>query len=342
MDNELLAKELVVTVLLAKETGFENLEGKISNILSDYSINKLATTLPSTGDGSATRYLLEEFLKEKMANNYSKDTLEQYFLAVKKLYEYTHKEVTLITKDDIINYLNYYRYSRPNKELKPNTIRNRYLQLSSFFTWLYVNKYIAENPFVYISTPKGEIPKKQIITPSEIEQIVISCEKGKKGIKLARDLAVISFFLDTGVRAGEFCKIKIGDINWEKNRVNVIRGKGNKSRTTFFGDRTKERLYEYLKYRDYNDNDYLFTHYYRNKPLSVSGAERIIKNIAQSSEILRLHPHLFRTSYVTNMISKGVAPNVVKQLLGHASLETLEFYVDLSEQEIERHITCLY
>ena len=42
------------------------------------------------------------------------------------------------------------------------------------------------------------------------------------------------------------------------------------------------------------------------------------------------------------MISKGVSPNVAKHVFGHANLQTLEFYVELSECDIERHISCIY
>lgn len=342
MDKELLTKELVICALQSKNMTASEIEERINATLSDYSITKINTTLPSTGDGSTTKHLMEEFMKDKLVNGISKGSLKQYFLAIQKLYEYTHKEVTMTTKDDIINYLNYYRYSSSNGELKPNTVKNRYLQISAFFSWLYINKYIAENPFNSINAPKGTIPKKEVITSSEMEKIAISCEHNKNGIKRARDLAIVSFLYDTGLRASEFCQIKISDIDWNKNRVKIRHGKGNKSRFTYFGDRTKERLYDYLKYRDYSDDDYLFTPYYKNTHLSVSGIEGIIRKIGQMSNIPRLHPHLFRTSFATNMISKGVSPNVAKHVLGHSSLQTLESYVELSENDIERNISCIY
>ena len=342
MSKELLVKDLLILTLSAKHLSTSEIETKINDVLSNYSVTKINTTLPSTGDGSTTRYLMEKFMKDKLANGISKGSLKQYFLAVQKLYEFTKKEVTLATKDDIVNYLNYYRFSSSGKELKPNTVKNRYLQLSAFFSWLYVNKFIAENPFSSIQTPKGTIPKKDIITSREMEKIAISCENKKTGLKRARDLAIVSFLYDTGMRASEFCNTRICDIDWNKNKVKINRGKGNKSRYTYFGDRTKERLMDYLRYRDYSETDYLFTHYYRNQHLSVSGIEGIIRNIGKTEDIPRIHPHLFRTSFATNMITKGVSPNVAKHVLGHSNLQTLESYVELSECEIEKHISCIY
>ena len=48
-----------------------------------------------------------------------------------------------------------------------------------------------------------------------------------------------------------------------------------------FGPETKERLLEYLSYRNYSPDDYLFTHYYSNHGLSTDGVRNIINNIAK-------------------------------------------------------------
>lgn len=340
MSKDLLVKDLMICFLSCNNCSAEDLQIKIQNVLSSYSVSKMKTTLPSTGDGSTTKYLFELFMKDKMAIGRSEGSLKQYFLSVQKLYAYLKKEVTLVTKEDIVNYLNYYKFSNPSGEQKPNTVRNRYMQLSSFFGWLHDNKYIADNPFAGIPTPKGNIPSKQVITNGELEKITVSCEDTKKGIKLARDLAMISFMYDSGVRAGELSNIKIKDINWDKNQAIVRHGKGDKSRIVPFGEKTKVRLEKYLSTRNYTPDDYLFVHYFRNHKLGVGGIERNIKQIGESSKITRLHPHLFRASFATKMIQKGVSPSIVKTVLGHSSLTTLESYVQITETDINQILTC--
>lgn len=100
------------------------------------------------------------------------------------------------------------------------------------------------------------------------------------------------------------------------------------------------RLEKYLKTRYYTEEDFLFVHYYKNHKLTVGGIERIIKSIAKSSEISRLYPHLFRASFATKMIQKGVSPSVVKTVLGHASLTTLESYVQITEKDTNNITNC--
>lgn len=339
MSKDLLVKDLMICFLSCNNS-FEGLEFKISKVLDDYSISKLNTTLPSTGDGSTTRFLFGEFAKDKIAAGVKSGSLKQYFLAIQKFYSFIGKEVTLATKEDIVNYLNYYRYSNQNGEQKPNTVKNRYSQLSTFFSWMYGNKYIADNPFLTIQTPKGTIKTKQIITGGEIERITISCENTKGGIKLARDLAMISFMYESGVRAGELCNVKIKDVNFNKNQAIIQHGKGDKSRIVPFGEKTKVRLETYLSFRKYTENDYLFVHYYKNQKMTVSGIEKCICKIGQTSEITRIYPHLFRASCATNLIGKGVSPSVVKTVLGHSNLTTLESYVQITENDINKLTDC--
>ena len=342
MDFEFMIKELIIALLPHTELAAKELETKIATIISGYSITKMNETLPSTGDGSTTKYLVQEYMKDKLVQGLSMRTLEQYLMAVQKLFDYTHKEVTLMTKEDIINYLNYYSYSNPNGEQKPNTVKNRYLQLSAFFTWLRNNKYIVDNPFDSINTPKGNIPTKEVITTGEMERIIIACEKHQNGIKLARDLAITTFLLESGVRVTELSNIKLRDVDWDKKRVIIHQGKGDKSRAVFFGEKAKERLEQYLSYRDYTDNDYLFSKYYHKGKLNKTGIENIIKKIGEYADIPRLHPHLFRTTFATNLIRKGISVSVVKALMGHANLNTLESYVQLTETDIVHSLQVVY
>ena len=335
MDNDVLVKDLMIVMLSSKDMSTDELERKLTAVLGDYVVTKLVTTIPSTGDGSTTKFFFEEFTKDKVAAGVKETSLKHYFDAIKHLWTFTQKELNLITKDDIIDYLNWFRFHNVRGgEKKPNTVKNEYNYLSTVFTWLFDNKYIAENPIKNVSSPKKEIPQKKVISTGEMEKITISCEQTQEGLKLARNLALLTFLHETGVRASECGNLKISDIDWKNRKVYIRNGKGNKSRTTYFTEKAEQRLLEYLSYRNYSTDDYLFTHYFSNEKLHVSGIERIINVVKVNSNISRLHPHLFRDTFATNLIRKGVSPSIVKELLGHSSLETLNYYVNLSDDDI--------
>lgn len=340
MDKELLIKEIILEIGDDSKIPLKELEEKISKTLSMYSVSRTRETLPSTGDGSTTKYLLQEFFKDKISQGKSKRTMEQYFIAAKKLYEYTKKEVHLCTKADIVDYLNYYKFASKGRELKTNTVANRYLQLSAFFTWLCDNGYVVKNPFDTMTRPKIEIPIKSIVTKGEFEQLIITCEKNYSGIKQARVLAIMTFILETGMRANEVVNIMLRDIDWVKKSVIVTHGKGGKQRKVFFGEKTEIRLKEYLKLRrNTGSNDYLFTSLNcLEEKIAVATIEKTIRELGELADLKKIHPHLFRATYATNMVSKGVPVPTVSKLMGHSSPKTLTNYLTISEDDMQQAV----
>lgn len=337
MDKEILTKELLLELGDSSNISLKELESKISNVLALYAVSKSKTTLPSCGDGSTTKFLFEQFAKDKISEGKSKRTLEQYFLAISKLYAFVQKDIHLCSKDDIVSYLNYYRYSSNGRELKPNTITNRYLQISAFFTWLFNNSYIAKNPFDLMCTPKSEIPVKSIITNGEFERIIICCEKHFKGVKKARAMALVTFMIETGMRVNELVNIKIKNIDWKKRSALIECGKGGKPRLVFFGEKSEIRLKDYLALRNHLDaDDYLFAslNVMENK-ITKDTVQADIREIGEITGLKKLHPHLFRTTFATTMVSKGVPIPTVSKILGHSSPQTLTSYLVITEDDMQ-------
>ena len=70
--------------------------------------------------------------------------------------------------------------------------------------------------------------------------------------------------------------------------------------------------------------------------IKKNAIERIIRNIGERSMITRIHPHLFRATYATNMLKKGVDIQVIAKLLGYSKIETTSMYICLSDDEMEQ------
>ena len=112
--------------------------------------------------------------------------------------------------------------------------------------------------------------------------------------------------------------------------------------------RTKVRLMDYIEH-DRKDVTFENGHmiYSSSAPLIASekggfhaikknAIENAIKDIGAKSMITRLHPHLFRATYATNMLKKGVDIQVIAKLLGHSKVETTSLYICLSDDEMEQ------
>jgi site-specific recombinase XerD len=340
MEKDNLINALVVRLADKSTLSAAELKREISEELSLYDVVKLNTTLPSTGDGSATRYLFEQFAKAKGSAGMSKNSLEQYGYAVKGLCSFAKKEISLMTSEDIEEYLISLRKSGRKSE----TIRNRYRLLHSFYTFTVEKKLLASNPMDGMQPVKQELHLKKPLTEKEIEKIRVVCETFG-GIKTLRTTAMINFMLDSGVRVTEMCGIKLSDVNFD-GRSAIVWGKGGKEREVYFTDRTFVRLQEYLMNRPdinmsgvnliYNGDAPLFASY--KQPygaLKKAAVERELHVIGEKSGVIRLHPHLLRATMATRLAEKGVSIDVIAALLGHANLHTINRYVLLSTDQIK-------
>jgi integrase/recombinase XerC/integrase/recombinase XerD len=163
----------------------------------------------------------------------------------------------------------------------------------------------------------------------------------------ARDLAIIKFLLDTGVRASELCGINVCDLDFDNRRVRVL-GKGNKERTVSFGETTAEALLHYLhesrRPKGVIPSDPkapLFCSIKgrsANTRLTRSGVLDMIRTVGKSAGItgVRCSPHTFRHTFATRMIMQGVPAFTVKEMLGHTDLTMTNQYVQLAQSDVEK------
>lgn len=218
-------------------------------------------------------------------------------------------------------------------------IKRKYL--SSVFSYLYKHKKIADNPMSIVEPVKYKKCIKVSLKDEEIELLKINTTN-------SRDLAIIHFFLDTGVRVSELCGINLEDVDF-KNYTCKVLGKGNKERTVAFSGKTAMRLNEYLKQRkDINMNGTYCT-YASNTPLFASrngyparlcktAIESMVRKLGIISGVTRVHPHLFRATFATRLAERDTDIGVIAKLLGHADLESVNRYVLIDQTKIEATI----
>ena len=70
------------------------------------------------------------------------------------------------------------------------------------------------------------------------------------------------------------------------------------------------------------------------KRLSKSGVENIMRELREPSGVARLHPHLLRATFATNLFRRGADIKVVAQALGHANMNTVNRYCIVEEEEL--------
>ncbi|MCP4704724.1 MAG: tyrosine-type recombinase/integrase [candidate division Zixibacteria bacterium] len=153
-----------------------------------------------------------------------------------------------------------------------------------------------------------------------------------------RDYLMVSLFYLTGIRRAEMAGLRIQDIDFRKQVINVL-GKGNKTRIVPYGDSVINNLKHYLELRDSfilgksKHKGYLFLNY-RAEPLTVRSIDRIVKKFCAPLG-KRVTPHMLRHSFATHLLENGADILAIKELLGHSSLTTTQKYTHISTNKLK-------
>lgn len=311
------------------------LKDKFWAVSFNFCVDRIDSTEISTTNGETTEILFNYFRIGKLSSGKAEGTIDQYRRVVYQLCDFCHKELNMITTDDVLYFLTKYKKTYNVKE---STMDSKRKYLSSVFTYLHKHKKLNENPMDLVEPVKYKKCIKVPLSDEEIETLKINCSN-------ARDLAIIQFSLDTGVRVSELCGINLSDIDFRRYTCKVL-GKGNKERTVSFSGKTMMRINEYLKQRkdinfngafmQYTDDTPLFKSFRNCDRIHKGGVEAMMRKLGSKSGVIRLHPHLLRATFATRLAEKGTDIGIIAKLLGHANLSTIDRYVLIDQTMIDR------
>ncbi len=161
---------------------------------------------------------------------------------------------------------------------------------------------------------------------------------------VVRDFAIVTLFLNCGMRLSELTGINLTDIDRDMRSLRVF-GKGNKERVIYLNDACRAALSDYLRERQGEDISSI-----RTKALFLSRRQDRISNKTVQWMVGKyldaaglggrgLSVHKLRHTAATLMYQSGqVDVRVLKDILGHAQLNTTQIYTHVSNENMERAI----
>lgn len=296
--------------------------------------------------------LLEVYVHNLEALNRSPKTISRYIYSLMDFIDYlkinNHSmSISLITRGDIINYINHIKnsqkwFGRKNFEknygnLSPFTIAGRVRDLKAFWGWLSRENYCEKNIMSKYVLPK--VPQYILKIPSreQLKQILSYIDKSKAtGFKY---YCIILLLLDTGMRISELVSIKLSDIDMLNGSIKIM-GKGYREREVPFSSPVRKELNSYIKSTRfqlcYENNPYLFPNGYEH--VTASSVQQYMGRLSDKAGLdnIRFHPHLLRHTCATNMVANGANVYAVKDILGHRSLQTTLKYTHLQINDLKR------
>lgn len=242
--------------------------------------------------------------------------------------------IRTITLSDLYSYMSFVSNSRSNSAYAR---ARKVASLKSFFKYLTNKaKVLDKNPALELESPKIVKRLPRYLNIDESKQLLSSVD-GKNSV---RDYAILTLFLNTGIRLSELVGININSI--KNNTLRVI-GKGNKERAIPLNSACIEAINEYMKVRPVEgviDKNALFLSE-RKQRISKATVQHIVKKyiISAGLDPRRYSTHKLRHTAATLMYRYGhVDIRALQELLGHESIATTEIYTHLDEQQLRNAV----
>lgn len=284
----------------------------------------------------------------------SKKTVDEYYIDLRTFFRYLKKSRKLVPDDaefedikiddvdinliksvtlnDAYEYMDYLYRERNNQSAAR---ARKCSSLKGFFDFLYSKKHlINSNPIAQLEVPKRKKALPKYLTLEQSIELLNAVEGKYK----ERDYAILTLFLNCGLRVSEMSGLNYTDIRTD-NTMRVV-GKGNKERVVYLNSACIDAISDYMKVRPVDgvkDKKALFISR-NNQRMSVKTIQAMVyKYLAKIGlDAQGYSCHKLRHTAATLMYQHGgVDVRVLKEVLGHENLGTTEIYTHLSSEQMK-------
>ena len=222
------------------------------------------------------------------------------------------------------------------------TTRKRIVSgIKSFFHFLRISDFIAEDPSLLLETPRPGLHLPEVLTLSEIDALIAAIDPDSA--EADRNRAIMETLYGCGLRVSELTNLEIGRINFAEGFITVL-GKGSKERIVPMSPVAADRIQEYLhgsrtevKIKP-GEEGILFLNR-RGHRLTRQMIFTIVRRLAEAAGVTKtISPHTMRHSFATHLLEGGANLLSIQQMLGHESVATTEIYIHLDTSHLREEI----
>lgn len=255
----------------------------------------------------------------------SENTRLAYRQDIRRLLTWLRDE-NLTLRHVTLDHLRHFLGTLHDLGIAPRTQARICAGIRSFFAYLQLNDYLAENPAELLETPHLGLHLPQILTLAEIDAMIAAATN-------ARDRAIIEILYGCGLRVSELINLDITHIYPTESYL-IVLGKGRKERLVPMAQTTIRAIYDWneerarLPVRPTERHILLLNN--RGSRLSRVRIFQIVKQLAEQAGIRKnISPHTLRHSFATHLLEGGANLRAIQQMLGHATIDTTQIYLHL-------------
>lgn len=231
---------------------------------------------------------------------------------------------TQLTPDEANNYLFFLQKKFPSPSL------------AYFKFTVYGLRYLLRCehlPYSHLHLPKIARDRKLpvILSKREIWSMLKSTKQFKHRL-------LIGLIYGCGLRCMEVRALRVSDIQFDRKQLHIVQSKGKRDRYVPLSDHLIRGLKKYISQYDlvhllFPGNIGVRSSF----PFQGRSILSIVKEAATRAGINKnVHTHTLRHCYATHLLEDGINLMVLKDLLGHSSIETTLLYLRISSVESKK------
>jgi integrase/recombinase XerC len=216
------------------------------------------------------------------------------------------------------------------------TLARRTSAVKTFTAWASRRGVLPADPATRLQVPKARRTLPAVLRQDQALAVMAAANSGaQQGDALAlRDLLIVELLYATGIRVSELCGLDIDDVDASRRVLRVL-GKGNKQRTTPFGEPAAAALAGWLSdgrpavVTAASGRALLLGS--RGGRLDPRQARTVVhQSVSAVAGAPDIGPHGLRHSAATHLLEGGADLRIVQELLGHSTLATTQLYTHVT------------
>src|SRR3990170_3944290 len=162
-----------------------------------------------------------------------------------------------------------------------------------------------------------------VLSPKEMKELL-------KAPTLLKHRVLIGVLYGCRLRCHEVRSLLIKDVDFDRNMIHIRQGKGRKDRYVPLGEHLARGLKKYLDAE--KPVKWLFNGKDHQQPFSPRGTQWVIREASKKTSIKKqISVHTLRHTYATHLLEQGLDIVSIKELLGHAHIDTTMVYLHVAK-----------
>lgn len=270
--------------------------------------------------------LFDLYVRECRIKNLSDTTIQGYIYATRYFLDFVGNDLMCdnVTQDLINEY-----YLNLQEHYKPETVNSYAFKISPTVKYGIEKGYIKEE--IEFTHCKEQECIKDIYNDDEL-RVLLKRPESHTFVDI-RAWVIINTLISTGIRAKELRELKISDINLVGGYITLNSTKNKQARIIPISSTLYIVLSEWLKIRKASREDYVFCNIF-GEPLQRTALQCIVKRYSKKNGINRYGLHMYRHTFITLSVRKGMSPVLLKRITGHSNYKILEKYYSFNPTDL--------